>query len=127
MNYKIDIQFKSKPSQNLEFISFQEITKHIKTLNDEKYALIVSHHKDNSKILSIVFDKKGFICFYYDRDEYYLVNTNQMNNTEEGEIYLGHESVRPIRFFNKIEDILSVTQTFFEKEDLDKNYIWEIF
>ncbi len=124
MSYNITIQYKSKSSTVIKLDSFKELEWHVKDLDNEKYSLILTKDHENIISYSIVYNDLGYLCFYYDGDEWYLINKNIENEDDEIEVFIGHLTERPKKYLNNIERVLAETNKFLIEGKIDRNF-WD--
>ncbi len=93
-------------------------------------AVMISPFLDSENLTGEVFsilvsENEMYVCFLYNGEEFYVINPS-CTIDEEWDVYMGHWTVLPAKYFIKKEDAFEITKTYFESRSMNENYKWEI-
>lgn len=72
-------------------------------------------------------DSGNYVCSYYnDGDEYYLVNPRENEPDKLVEIPIGQMNVKPKKYFNNLEIIISTVKFFYETGKMLDSAQWDL-
>jgi hypothetical protein len=126
MNLEAEIEIKGSSNKVVANPSFEEIKRIVNSLDKTQYAVLIKSLDVEWEVLSIVKQDNYFLCFYYSNEECYLVN-KEINIDDEWEVDMPDTTVRPAKYFNKLNDVLVATKTYMETGKLDSTLTWEVW